>query len=176
MLALGPPPEGSREAFWICTSVAFTKSLDVVPKAFFNRSHQISSWPSGGHTFENWSVAWRSFTRTRGVPGVLIGTTDVPATLFISSSSRSMTLYQLTQPSPLRDRLGGPVAIPEISVPLPPRRARAQPSMQATTFPTAHGWTFAGPTGSVLCAAPWCTVQIFDLSLDPLVHGVDRAF
>ena len=28
------PPEGSREAFWICTSVAFTKSPEVVPKAF----------------------------------------------------------------------------------------------------------------------------------------------
>jgi hypothetical protein len=34
------PPDGMREAFWICTSVAFTKSLEVVPKAAFSRSHQ----------------------------------------------------------------------------------------------------------------------------------------
>ena len=42
------PPEGRREAFCICTSVAFTKSLDVVPKAAFNRSHQRLCSPSGG--------------------------------------------------------------------------------------------------------------------------------
>jgi hypothetical protein len=33
------PPDGMREAFWICTSVAFTKSVDVVPRAAFRRSH-----------------------------------------------------------------------------------------------------------------------------------------
>jgi len=34
------PPDGIREAFCICTSVAFTKSLEVVPSADFSRSHQ----------------------------------------------------------------------------------------------------------------------------------------
>jgi len=42
------PPQGRREAFWICTSVALTKSLDVVPKAVFNRSHQRLCSPSDG--------------------------------------------------------------------------------------------------------------------------------
>jgi hypothetical protein len=42
------PPDGMREAFWICTSVAFTKSLEVVPSAAFSRSHQSFSPPAGG--------------------------------------------------------------------------------------------------------------------------------
>jgi hypothetical protein len=42
------PPVGMREAFWICASVALTKSLDVVPKAAFRPSHQSLLWPSGG--------------------------------------------------------------------------------------------------------------------------------
>jgi hypothetical protein len=42
------PPVGRREAFWICTNVAFTKSLEVVPKAALRRSHQRFASPSGG--------------------------------------------------------------------------------------------------------------------------------
>jgi len=42
------PPDGMREAFWICTSVALTKSLEVVPRAAFRRSHHRLWSPSGG--------------------------------------------------------------------------------------------------------------------------------
>jgi hypothetical protein len=42
------PPDGMREAFCICTSVAFRKSLEVVPSAAFSRSHQRFSSPFGG--------------------------------------------------------------------------------------------------------------------------------
>jgi hypothetical protein len=42
------PPDGIREAFWICTNVALTKSLDVVPNAAFNLSYQrLCSRPAG---------------------------------------------------------------------------------------------------------------------------------
>ena len=42
------PPEGVRDAFWICTRVALTKSLEVVPKAALRRPHQRFLSPSGG--------------------------------------------------------------------------------------------------------------------------------
>ena len=71
-----------------------------MPKAFFNRSHQTFPWPSDGHTFENWSVARRSFTGTRWALGLLIGTTDVPAISFISLSPRSAALLGFLCPSP----------------------------------------------------------------------------
>jgi hypothetical protein len=35
------PPDGMREAFWICASVAFTKSLELVPRAAFSRKQPI---------------------------------------------------------------------------------------------------------------------------------------
>jgi hypothetical protein len=54
-----------REAFCICTSVAFTKSLEVVPKAAFSRSHQRFASPSGGYGFEKSELMRRSFTRVR---------------------------------------------------------------------------------------------------------------
>ena len=41
------PPQGEREADCIWKSEAFTKSLDIVPRAFFSRRHQISPSPSG---------------------------------------------------------------------------------------------------------------------------------
>jgi hypothetical protein len=44
------PPKGERHADCIWNNEAFTKSLDVVPRALFSRRHQFSPSPSGGWT------------------------------------------------------------------------------------------------------------------------------
>jgi hypothetical protein len=63
------------------------------------------------------------------------------------------------------------MAVLEIPVPLPPRRARAQSTMEAATPSAAHGWALACSASSGLCSTPWRTVQVVKLRLDPLVHG-----
>src|ERR1700682_10815 len=57
------PPDGIREAFCIWTSVAFTKSLEVVPSAALRRSHHRLCSPSGGYGFEKSLLMRRSLTR-----------------------------------------------------------------------------------------------------------------
>jgi hypothetical protein len=42
------PPKGERAAACIWNNEAFTKSLDVVPRALFSRYHQFLASPSGG--------------------------------------------------------------------------------------------------------------------------------
>src|SRR5271154_570938 len=60
------PPQGERQADCIWNNEAFTKSLDVVPRALFSRSHQFSPSPSGGWTFATLASTRHSLTRTGG--------------------------------------------------------------------------------------------------------------
>jgi len=63
------PPKGERDAACIWNSEAFTKSLDVVPRASFSLPHQFSPSPSGGCTFAILPSARNTLTRTgRGRP------------------------------------------------------------------------------------------------------------
>jgi hypothetical protein len=69
------PPKGERAAACIWNRQAFTKSDELVPRALFRRSHQISLSPSGGRTFAMRPFASRIFTRTGGrrCPAAKIG-------------------------------------------------------------------------------------------------------
>ena len=60
------PPKGERAAACIWNNEAFTKSLDVVPRALFSRRHQCLASPSGGWTFASLPSARHILTRTGG--------------------------------------------------------------------------------------------------------------
>ena len=60
------PPKGERHAACIWNKLAFTKSLDVVPRALFSRRHQFLASPSGGWTFASLPSARHTLTRTGG--------------------------------------------------------------------------------------------------------------
>ena len=60
------PPQGERDADCIWNNEAFTKSLDVVPRAFLSRPHHIALSPAGGCTCTNLPSAPNTLTRTGG--------------------------------------------------------------------------------------------------------------
>jgi len=63
------PPQGERDADCIWNNEAFTKSLDVVPRALFSRRHQLVASPSGGWTLASLPSARHTLTRTGGRRG-----------------------------------------------------------------------------------------------------------
>ena len=60
------PPQGERDAACIWNNEAFTKSLDVVPRALSSRRHLFSSSPAGGWTFATLASVRHTLTRTGG--------------------------------------------------------------------------------------------------------------
>jgi hypothetical protein len=60
------PPQGERHAACIWNKLAFTKSLDVVPRAVLSRRHQLRPSPSGGCSFATFPSAPNTLTRTGG--------------------------------------------------------------------------------------------------------------
>src|ERR1700687_1444757 len=58
------PPQGERDAACIWNNEAFTKSLDVVPRALFSRRHQFLPSPLGGCTGATLPSARKTLTRT----------------------------------------------------------------------------------------------------------------
>ena len=76
------PPKGERAAACIWNNEAFTKALDVVPRALFNRRHQSFASPSGGWTFASLPSACHTLTRTEGS-----GADPQPALLSCSACS-----------------------------------------------------------------------------------------
>ena len=62
---LGNSPHGERHAACIWKSEAFTKSLDVVPRALFNRRHQFAPSPAEGCIFAILPSALNTLTDRR---------------------------------------------------------------------------------------------------------------
>jgi len=60
------PPQGERHADCIWNNEAFTKSLDVVPRALLSRRHQFLPSPSGGCTRAILPSLRNTLTRTGG--------------------------------------------------------------------------------------------------------------